>query len=167
MIKPISTGENKTKKVVKTVAKTVATAAVVTGTALYLAKTGKLDKFAKTETAQKAVGKLKGFADVILAKAQPIIDKIKPQVDEAVAKAKPHVDETVNKVKTSKIYEEGKAIVEKAKPTLIEAKEQATAKTKELYKVAEEFVQAQAAKVKQHFAPVAKEVVEEVVDIVK
>ena len=166
MIKPISTGESRAKQTVKTVVKTAATAAIVTGTALYLAKTGKLDKFATTEAGQKAVNGLKSIADKLITKAEPYINKVKPHIDEAVTKAKPHVEEAISKVQSSKLYTEGRALVENAKPIINETKTTVTAKAKEFYDIAKKFSSEQTAKIIAKIKPVTEEVVEEVVDVI-
>ena len=67
------------KKVAKTAAATVATAAVATGTALYLAKSGKLDQFVgKNKVADKAINGAKTLADDIAKFVEPKLAKVKP-----------------------------------------------------------------------------------------
>lgn len=65
------------KKVAKAVAGTIATAAVATGAALYLAKTGKLDKFAgKNAKVDTAVNALKDTADKVSTKLTETYAKV-------------------------------------------------------------------------------------------
>lgn len=68
---------NPQKKVAKAVAGTVATAAAATGAALYLAKTGKLDKFVgKNAKVDTAINGLKGAADKATAKLTQAYAKV-------------------------------------------------------------------------------------------
>lgn len=72
------TQPNAVKKTVKTAAATVATAAVATGAVLYLAKTGKLDKFAgKNAKVDTAIDGLKGAADKVSKKLSPKVELLK------------------------------------------------------------------------------------------
>lgn len=65
------------KKVAKAVVGTVATAAAATGAALYLAKTGKLDKFVgKNAKVDTAVNGLKDVADKVTAKLTETYAKV-------------------------------------------------------------------------------------------
>lgn len=77
------------KKVAKTAAATVATAAVATGTALYLAKSGKLDQFVgKNKVADKAINGAKTLADDIAKFVEPKLAKVKPAFESMVKKVK-------------------------------------------------------------------------------
>lgn len=78
------------KKVAKTAAATVATAAVATGTALYLAKSGKLDQFVgKNKVADKAINGAKTLADDIAKFVEPKLAKVKPAFEKVTGKVKP------------------------------------------------------------------------------
>ncbi len=87
---PIQRTENTgVKTVAKAVAATAATAAVATGTALYLAKTGKLDQFVgKNKVADKAINGAKTLADDIAKFVEPKVAKVKPAFDGMVQKVK-------------------------------------------------------------------------------
>lgn len=69
---------NPVKKTVKTAAATVATAAAATGAVLYLAKTGKLDRFAgKNAKVDTAIDGLKNAADKVSKKLSPKVELLK------------------------------------------------------------------------------------------
>ncbi len=87
---PIQRTENSgVKTFAKAAAATVATAAVATGAALYLAKTGKLDQFVgKSEVTDKAIKGAKGLADDIVKFAEPKIAAVRPKVQNAIKTVK-------------------------------------------------------------------------------
>lgn len=92
------------KKVAKAVAGTVATAAAATGAALYLAKTGKLDKFVgKNAKVDTAINGLKGAADKVTTKLTETYAKVEKTeaFKKATGKAKvaaEYVTDKFNKV---------------------------------------------------------------------
>lgn len=79
--------------IMKKAAVTAATAAAAAGAALYLAKTGKLDKFVgKNAKADSAINGMKKVANDIADKTKPLTDKAKPVVD----KIRPQAQKAVN-----------------------------------------------------------------------
>ena len=104
------------------VAKRIAKAAVVTtaaaGTALYLAKTGKLDRFTgKNAHVDKGIAGLKTAADKIWTKLEPQVAKVKPMYDKVAAKVKPAVESATKKVSAT-----AKEVAGKVKPMYNKAK---------------------------------------------
>ena len=116
---------------VKTVVKTVAAAGVATGAALYLAKTGKLDKFVgKNKTVDKGISGLKTAADKISTKLNPYIqkanEKFGPQIKNIRSKAEPIIVGAKTKLQGAKkaVTDFVNKVVEKIAPKAKVAAEQ-------------------------------------------
>ncbi len=87
MIQPI---QHERPNTAKRIVKTAFVASAVTGTALALAKTGKLDRFmGKNAAVDKGINKLKTIADKVWTKAEPIVSKIKKPFQGIIGKVKP------------------------------------------------------------------------------
>ncbi|MBE7704522.1 MAG: hypothetical protein E7Z90_01770 [Cyanobacteria bacterium SIG29] len=116
---------------VRTAVKTVAAAGVATGAALYLAKTGKLDKFVgKNKTVDKGISGLKTAADKISTKLNPYIqkatEKFGPKIKDLKSKAEPIITSVKTKLQGVKksVTEFVSKIVEKITPKAKVAAEQ-------------------------------------------
>ena len=111
MIQPVQTER---PSAAKTIAKAALTGAAVAGSALYLAKSGKLDKFVgKNQHVDKGINGLKTAADKVWSVLEPQVAKVKPLFDKISGRVKPVAD----KVKTTAKDTAGKAkpLFEKAK----------------------------------------------------
>ena len=87
MIQPVQTER---PSAAKTIAKAAVTGAAVAGSALYLAKSGKLDKFVgKNKHVDKGINGLKSAADKVWSVLEPQVAKVKPLFDRISGKVKP------------------------------------------------------------------------------
>ena len=116
------------KSPVKKAARAVATAAVLTGTALLLAKNGKLNP---TEGGNKYIEAAKAFVkkgtDKVLPKVEPIADKVVAAVKPAAKKIATAVQPAVDKVKG---YVESSSVIANAETTVMGAANKAANFTK-------------------------------------
>ena len=96
----------------KRIAKAAVAGAAVAGTALYLAKTGKLDRFTgKNAHVDKGIAGLKTVADKIWTKLEPQVAKVKPMYDKVAEKVRPAVESVTKKVSAT-----AKEVAGKVKP---------------------------------------------------